>query len=122
MVRKTSQDCVRPQFQRHTHLIFLSLSTAPTIKMIKEAFLETGETLSLKCAVLNLYPGEEEPVLHWYRGNTTTSLDEIRGGVLIETDHLTLTSHLQVRTKPAEDLLGKTGRTFNCYCYVLLSL
>lgn len=64
--------------------------------MSNEAFLETGETLSLKCAVINLHPGEGVPEMHWYRGNTTVSLDEIRGGVLIETDHLTLTSHLQV--------------------------
>lgn len=66
------------------------------MRLSKEAFLETGETLSLKCAVLNLHPGEDVPEMHWYRGNSTLSLDEARGGVLIETDHLTLTSHLQV--------------------------
>lgn len=69
---------------------------APEIKMSKEAFLESGETLSLKCAVLHLSTREITPELHWYRGNSTTPLDEIRGGVLIETDLLTLTSHLQV--------------------------
>ncbi|KAF9808332.1 hypothetical protein SFRURICE_008385 [Spodoptera frugiperda] len=67
----------------------------PSIKMSKEAFLETGETLSLKCAILHLHPGDAVPEMHWYRGNSTISLDEIRGGVLIETDQLTLTSHLQ---------------------------
>lgn len=72
------------------------LSTAPSIKMSKEAFLETGETLSLKCAILHLQTGEAVPEMHWFRGNSTVSLDEIRGGVLIETDQLTLTSHLQV--------------------------
>ncbi|CAH2239766.1 jg24655 [Pararge aegeria aegeria] len=69
---------------------------APEIKMNKEAFLESGETLSLKCAILHLSPGETLPEIRWYRGNNTTSLDEIRGGVLIETDLMTLTSHLQV--------------------------
>ncbi|XP_069362051.1 uncharacterized protein [Maniola hyperantus] len=68
---------------------------APEIKMNKEAFLESGETLSLKCAVLHLSPGETSPEIRWYRGNTTTSFDELRGGVSIETDLLTLTSHLQ---------------------------
>ncbi|XP_045454785.1 hemicentin-2-like [Melitaea cinxia] len=68
----------------------------PEMKMNKEAFLESGETLSLKCAVLHLSPGDVTPELHWYRGNSTTPLDEIRGGVLVETDLLTLTSHLQV--------------------------
>lgn len=63
--------------------------------MNNEAFLESGETLSLKCAVLHLNPGEASE-LHWYRGNNTTPLDEIRSGVLVETDLLTLTSHLQV--------------------------
>jgi hypothetical protein len=72
------------------------LFTAPEIRMSKEAFLETGETLSLKCAVLYFYAGGVEPALRWYKGNTSTPLDELRGGVLIETDHLTLTSHLQV--------------------------
>ncbi|KAG6445491.1 hypothetical protein O3G_MSEX003968 [Manduca sexta] len=76
---------------------------APAIRMSKEAFLETGETLSLKCAVLNLYPGDTVPEMHWYRGNTTVSLDEVRGGVLIETDHLSLTSHLQVARLRVED-------------------
>ncbi|XP_030020725.2 hemicentin-1 [Manduca sexta] len=75
----------------------------PAIRMSKEAFLETGETLSLKCAVLNLYPGDTVPEMHWYRGNTTVSLDEVRGGVLIETDHLSLTSHLQVARLRVED-------------------
>ncbi|XP_068619923.1 uncharacterized protein [Battus philenor] len=75
----------------------------PEIKMIKEAFLESGETLSLKCMVLNLNPGEVTPELHWYRGNVTSPLDEIRGGVLIETDHLTMTSHLQVALLKVED-------------------
>lgn len=77
-------------------LQFEFLFTAPSIKMSKEAFLETGETLSLKCAILHLHPGDAIPEMHWYRGNSTVSLDEIRGGVLIESDHLTLTSHLQV--------------------------
>ncbi|CAB3233291.1 unnamed protein product [Arctia plantaginis] len=75
----------------------------PSIKMSNEAFLETGETLSLKCAVINLHPGEAVPEMHWYRGNSTVSLDEIRGGVLIETDHLTLTSHLQVARLKLDD-------------------
>ncbi|XP_026735652.1 protein sidekick-1-like [Trichoplusia ni] len=75
----------------------------PSIKLSKEAFLETGETLSLKCAVLHLHPGEAVPELHWYRGNSTVCLDEVRGGVLIETDHLTLTSHLQVARLKVED-------------------
>ncbi|KAF9407366.1 hypothetical protein HW555_012587 [Spodoptera exigua] len=75
----------------------------PSIKMSKEAFLETGETLSLKCAILHLHPGDVVPEMHWYRGNNTTSLDEIRGGVLIETDQLTLTSHLQVARLKVED-------------------
>lgn len=75
----------------------------PSIKMSKEAFLETGETLSLKCAVMHLHPGDTVPELHWYRGNSTVSLDEVRGGVLIETDHLTLTSHLQVARLKVED-------------------
>lgn len=69
--------------------------------MSKEAFLETGETLSLKCAILHLHPGEAAPLMHWFRGNTTVPLDEVRGGVLIETDHLTMTSHLQVSKKQA---------------------
>ncbi|XP_041982952.1 hemicentin-1-like isoform X2 [Aricia agestis] len=76
---------------------------APEIKMSKEAFLESGETLSLKCAVLHLNPGETTPELHWYRGNNTTPLDETRGGVLVETDLLTLTSHLQVAGLKMED-------------------
>ncbi|VVD02090.1 unnamed protein product [Leptidea sinapis] len=67
----------------------------PEIRMSKEAFLETGETLSLKCSVLHLSTGEAEPELRWYRENNNLSLDEIRGGVSVETDHLTLTSHLQ---------------------------
>lgn len=71
---------------------------APEMKMIKEAFLETGETLSLKCAVLHLSPGDGVPQMHWVRGNATVPLDEVRGGVLIETDHLTLRSHLQVKS------------------------
>nr|XP_034835924.1 leucine-rich repeats and immunoglobulin-like domains protein 1 [Maniola hyperantus] len=76
---------------------------APEIKMNKEAFLESGETLSLKCAVLHLSPGETSPEIRWYRGNTTTSFDELRGGVSIETDLLTLTSHLQVAQLKVED-------------------
>lgn len=64
--------------------------------MSKEAFLESGETLSLKCAILHLSVKEIIPLLHWYKGNSSTPLDETRGGVLIETDLLTLTSHLQV--------------------------
>ncbi|XP_052744248.1 uncharacterized protein LOC112049423 [Bicyclus anynana] len=76
---------------------------APEIKMNKEAFLESGETLSLKCAVLHLSAGETSPEIRWYRGNSTASLDEIRGGVLIETDLLTLTSHLQVALLKVED-------------------
>ncbi|CAG9793360.1 unnamed protein product [Diatraea saccharalis] len=75
----------------------------PEIRMSKEAFLESGETLSLKCAVVYLHPGSVEPALRWYKGNTTTPLDEQRGGVLIETDHLTLTSHLQVARLKTED-------------------
>ncbi|XP_011558662.3 hemicentin-1 [Plutella xylostella] len=75
----------------------------PEIKMSKEAFLETGETLSLKCAILHLHPGEAAPLMHWFRGNTTVPLDEVRGGVLIETDHLTMTSHLQVAQLKMED-------------------
>ncbi|CAH2985894.1 unnamed protein product [Chilo suppressalis] len=75
----------------------------PEIRMSKEAFLESGETLSLKCAVLYLHPGTAEPAMRWYKGNTTTPLDEQRGGVLIETDHLTLTSHLQVARLKTED-------------------
>ncbi|XP_052750992.1 uncharacterized protein LOC113514899, partial [Galleria mellonella] len=67
----------------------------PEIRMSKEAFLESGETLSLKCSILHLHPGDIVPEMHWYRGNSTVSLDEVRGGVLVETDHLTLTSHLQ---------------------------
>ncbi|XP_032522668.2 uncharacterized protein LOC116774123 [Danaus plexippus] len=74
----------------------------PEIKMNNEAFLESGETLSLKCAVLHLNPGEASE-LHWYRGNNTTPLDEIRSGVLVETDLLTLTSHLQVAHLKVED-------------------
>ncbi|KAJ0172119.1 hypothetical protein K1T71_012092 [Dendrolimus kikuchii] len=76
---------------------------SPSIKMSKEAFLETGETLSLKCSILHLHPGDSVPEMHWYRGNSTVSLDEVRGGVLIETDHLTLTSHLQVARLKVED-------------------
>ncbi|XP_062525426.1 hemicentin-1 [Bombyx mori] len=83
------------RFQLNVHL--------PAMRLSKEAFLETGETLSLKCAVLNLHPGEDVPEMHWYRGNSTLSLDEARGGVLIETDHLTLTSHLQVARLKMED-------------------
>nr|XP_013189949.1 unnamed protein product [Amyelois transitella] len=75
----------------------------PEIRMSKEAFLETGETLSLKCAVFHLYPGQAAPEMHWYRGNSTTSLDEVRGGVLVETDHMTMTSHLQVARLKVDD-------------------
>ncbi|XP_072933233.1 leucine-rich repeats and immunoglobulin-like domains protein 1 [Epargyreus clarus] len=75
----------------------------PEIIMNKEAFLESGETLSLKCLVLHLNAGEVVPEMRWYRGGNTTPLDEVRGGVLIETDHLTLTSHLQVARLKAED-------------------
>ncbi|XP_073959074.1 uncharacterized protein [Choristoneura fumiferana] len=74
----------------------------PEIIMSKEAFLETGETLSLKCAVLHLH-SQDVPAMHWFRGNSTAPLDEIRGGVLIDTDHLTLTSHLQVARLKVED-------------------
>ncbi|CAK1545466.1 unnamed protein product [Leptosia nina] len=72
---------------------------APEMKMSKETFLETGETLSLKCSILHLNPGEVTPELYWYRGNNSTPLDEIRGGVSVETDQLTLTSHLQSCTQ-----------------------
>ncbi|KAL4713024.1 hypothetical protein ACJJTC_014658 [Scirpophaga incertulas] len=75
----------------------------PEIRMSKEAFLESGETLSLKCAVLYYQTGGTEPAMRWYKGNTSIPLDEVRGGVLIETDHLTLTSHLQVSRLKAED-------------------
>ncbi|XP_052756975.1 uncharacterized protein LOC128202065 isoform X1 [Galleria mellonella] len=75
----------------------------PEIRMSKEAFLESGETLSLKCSILHLHPGDIVPEMHWYRGNSTVSLDEVRGGVLVETDHLTLTSHLQVSRLKVED-------------------
>ncbi|KAL0818859.1 hypothetical protein ABMA28_008178 [Loxostege sticticalis] len=75
----------------------------PEIRMSKEAFLESGETLSLKCAVLNLYPGEVEPEMRWYKGNATTPLEDVRGGVLVETDQLTLTSQLQVSRLKVED-------------------
>ncbi|CAH2054228.1 unnamed protein product, partial [Iphiclides podalirius] len=75
----------------------------PEINMNKEAFLETGETLSLKCVVIHLNPGEISPEMHWYRGNATVSLDEMRGGVFVETDHLTMTSHLQVARLKVED-------------------
>ncbi|XP_063832287.1 pro-neuregulin-2, membrane-bound isoform-like [Ostrinia nubilalis] len=76
---------------------------SPEIRMSKEAFLESGETLSLKCAVLNLHPGQVEPEMRWYKGNTTTPLEDVRGGVLVETDQLTLTSHLQVARLKVED-------------------
>ncbi|XP_047510988.1 uncharacterized protein LOC125053606 [Pieris napi] len=76
---------------------------APDMKISKETFLETGETLSLKCMVFNLDPGDVTPELFWYRGNNTTALDEVRGGVLVETDQLTLTSHLQVAQLKLED-------------------
>ncbi|XP_038207506.1 zwei Ig domain protein zig-8-like [Zerene cesonia] len=76
---------------------------APEIRMSKETFLETGETLSLKCSVLHLNPGEVTPELFWYRGNNSTPLDEVRGGVLVETDQLTLTSHLQVARLKLDD-------------------
>ncbi|XP_049885696.1 hemicentin-2-like isoform X2 [Pectinophora gossypiella] len=75
----------------------------PEIKLTKEAFLETSETLSLKCMILHLHPGDSEPALRWYRGNSSVPLDEIRGGVLIETDYLTFTSHLQVAMLKVED-------------------
>ncbi|XP_063374394.1 uncharacterized protein LOC134662052 [Cydia amplana] len=75
----------------------------PEITMSKEAFLETGETLSLKCAVLHLHSREAAPTLQWYRGNSSVPLDEIRGGVLVETDHLTMTTHLQVARLKVDD-------------------
>lgn len=46
--------------------------------------------------ILYLDPGDTKPELHWYKGNSTVSLDELRGGVFIETDLINLTSHLQV--------------------------
>lgn len=70
--------------------------TAPEIKLTTEVFVETSETLSLKCMILHLDPGDTKPVLHWYKGNSTVPIDEVRGGVLIETDLNNLTSHLQV--------------------------
>lgn len=72
--------------------------TAPEIKLTTEAFLETSETLSLKCMILHLDPGDTKPELHWYKGNNTVPVDEIRGGVYVETDLIHLTSHLQVNT------------------------
>lgn len=77
--------------------VIVNYFSAPEMKISKETFLETGETLSLKCLVLNLNSADVPPDLYWYRGNNTTPLDEIRGGVLVETDQLTLSSHLQVR-------------------------
>ncbi|CAG4962447.1 unnamed protein product [Parnassius apollo] len=75
----------------------------PEMMMNKEAFLESGENLSLKCSVFHLNSGDVTPELHWYRGNTSAPIDEIRGGVFIETDHITMTSHLQVARLKVED-------------------
>ncbi|XP_026332331.1 uncharacterized protein LOC113239509 [Hyposmocoma kahamanoa] len=75
----------------------------PEIKLTTEVFVETSETLSLKCMILYLDPGDTKPELHWYKGNSTVSLDELRGGVFIETDLNNLTSHLQVALLKMED-------------------